>query len=75
MTYEISLERLKLESSDSVYLHLQAMSNVSLRVVDHPSKGRSTGHVIHFRIALSLKINFSGMAEDTSERDQVHVTS
>ena len=37
------------------------MSNVSLRTVDHPWKGRVPGHVIHFRILHPL--NFSAMAE------------
>ena len=51
---------MKLELSNFVYL--EAMSNVSIRTVDHPWKGRGTGHVIHFRILHPL--NFFGMAED-----------
>jgi len=42
---------------------LQAMSNVNLRTVDHPWKGRSTDHVVHFK-NLHL-LYFSGMVEDS----------
>ena len=43
-------------------MRLHTVSNVSLWMVDHPWKGRGTGHVIHFKILRPL--NFSGMAED-----------
>ena len=58
--HEISSERLKLQISN--FVRLQVMSNVSLRTVDRPWKGRGTGHVIYFRFLRSL--NSFGLAED-----------
>ena len=63
----MSQERLKLESSNFVWI--AGYVNVSLdRMVDHPWKGRGTGHVIHFEFYSIFTppplLNFSGIAED-----------